>query len=144
MTVRCPICRQHFQEAACESHHIYPVAYGGSVEGHQITLCGGCHALTHQQAESYARGSAELVMSPEMVQRARFLIKVIMVAKQNYKEGVVHDGDKDAKRHKIITAVDKTTLALLKQAAKIHGFKSVRALMDALIQGAINRASIGS
>lgn len=141
--IQCPVCQQHFQEAACESHHIYPVAYGGSVEGHQITLCGGCHALTHQQAESYARGSSELVMTPEMIQRARFLIKVIMVAKQNYQEGIVQDDDKDAKRHKIIHPVDRTTLALLKQAAKVHGFKSVRALMDALIKSAINRASLG-
>ena len=49
MSQQCVVCGT--VSAALESHHVYPVCYGGDPDGYQVILCGRCHSAVHYTAE---------------------------------------------------------------------------------------------
>jgi len=140
MTQTCPICENEF--ASLDSHHIYPLSFGGPQDGPQISLCAGCHQGIHshaKQASAKNNKGKNYLVSEDALKRAAFLINAIVTAEQNYKRGIVPDGF-DPDIHQVSCWVDRDTLKLLHSAKNILKFNSLDSLMKAAIKVLITKA----
>lgn len=52
---RCLLCNEYSPEI--HLHHIVPIAWGGDMEGTQISICNSCHDALHNQVKQRIKGN---------------------------------------------------------------------------------------
>lgn len=127
--MKCPICNE---DRPLQSHHIWPIEYGGSKTGRQVDICAACHLSIHYTAEAISSkgGLKKKYLTDEQLLKARFLIKSIVEAKN------LQIQDPNNPR-KIMLEVPHTTLVKLHKRKLDLGFKSLDSYLKALIENEI-------
>lgn len=52
----CPACRKGKENKASEKHHIFPVEFGGAMDGQMISICSSCHTDLHEKERELHAG----------------------------------------------------------------------------------------
>lgn len=85
----CVVCGH--RAIAMESHHVYPVCYGGPQDGLQVILCGNCHSNVHRTAENLCakKPKKEQYFSPDLLSKqiTKELVATVIRAKRSFISG---------------------------------------------------------
>jgi hypothetical protein len=111
--------------------------YGGHKHGTQVFLCESCHGTLHKEAENYYKTGKfqhlfEIYVNPVALERIQKLIKALIVAKQQYVNGVGHDSN-DQRRMTQISWPSDTTLQIAHAVKKSRGFSSLDRMIQTLV-----------
>ena len=135
--ITCPICLQ--QVANWESHHIWPVALGGPVDGRQINLCSTCHHYCHLTAKAILKkngmtNETQYFTDVNELQRAKPIIDVIVKATLQY-EG---QQSNQRRRRIYILQVSDVTHTRLHKLQRDMGYGNLQDFLSDLFENITN------
>lgn len=125
----CFLCPEDRPNRAVDAHHVFPVEYGGDMEGHTIDLCPGCHDKLHRLAVQVFKGVLDLdtVGNPKW----NAAIRAIVESRRKFESGEVQAVDA---RRRISVSFSEDELKRMHFAKTDRGFNSAEKFIKWLVE----------